>query len=224
MCLLARRDRSGYELSLFTAPPRNFLLWSAGHSQIYPELAKLTEAGLVDFSRVSQPRRPDKKVYRLTEPGLDALRRWVLEPPRRTPVRQELMMKSHGCWLADPAGAAALFRSEAEIAETEIGMIEQHRERLAAQYDIPSQPGAGHPLFGTWANIRYAISSRRTLAEWCRWVEGELRKASGSEAEEETAPDPVSPPSPAAAVRPPVPRSARGKPRARAAPSRRSSS
>ena len=45
LSLLSRRNRSGYELSHSTSPPLDSLLWSAGHSQIYPELAKLADAG-----------------------------------------------------------------------------------------------------------------------------------------------------------------------------------
>ena len=161
MCLLARRDRSGYELSLFTSPPRNYLLWSARHSQIYPELAKLTSAGLIDFSHVMQERRPDKKVYRLTKSGRDRLRQWVLEAPKEVPFRQELALKSHASWLADPKAAAALFSEQAAIAEEQIVLIEEHKARLERQYHETFPPPPSHPLFGTYANIRFAIDSRK---------------------------------------------------------------
>ena len=81
LSLLARRDRSGYELSRSTSAPRDSLLWSAGHSQIYPELGKLANAGYVSFAAVAQARRPDKKVYRLSEAGARALKAWVRLPP-----------------------------------------------------------------------------------------------------------------------------------------------
>jgi DNA-binding PadR family transcriptional regulator len=174
LCLLARRDRSGYELALFTSPPRNYLLWSARHSQIYPELAKLTAAGLVEFSHVAQESRPDKKVYRLTTRGKRNLRDWILQKPRATPFRQELNLKSHACWLADPEDAAGLFREQAETARAEIALIEQHRDELWGRTGEEFPPRASSPLFGTYANIRFAIDSREHLIEWCEWMEGEL--------------------------------------------------
>jgi len=177
MCLLARRDRSGYELALFTSPPRNYLLWSARHSQIYPELAKLTAAGLIDFSRVQQENRPDKKVYHLTAAGKRTLERWVLEPPRPVSFRQELALKSHACWLADPKAAAALFREQAAIAQDQIDLIEKHQARVEENYGEKFPPKPSNPLFGTYANMRFAIDSRRQLIDWCRWMESELTGA-----------------------------------------------
>lgn len=174
MCLLARRDRTGYELSQFTKPPRNFLLWSAGHSQIYPELARLTDAGLVEFSAVARANRRDKKIYHLTEKGRTRLTGWVLEAPRRQPFRDEIALKSHASWLTDPVRAAALFREQAEIARAEIALIESHREGLEQRYGERFPPPADHPLFGTCANIKFAIDSRRQFIDWCCWMEGEL--------------------------------------------------
>jgi len=48
--------------------------WQARHSQIYPELARLEEKGLVTHQVVEQQDRPDKKVYSVTDSGLDALK------------------------------------------------------------------------------------------------------------------------------------------------------
>lgn len=174
MCLLARRDRTGYELSLFTSPPRNYLLWSARHSQIYPELAKLADAGLVAFSHVAQESRPDKKVYRLTEEGRRNLRDWILQPPKTTPFRQELNLKSRACWLVEPREAAEIFSEQAGMARAQIAMIEEHRDELWKRLGEDFPPDASNPLFGTYANICFAIDSRRQLIEWCEWMEKEL--------------------------------------------------
>lgn len=183
MCLLARRDRSGYELSLFTSPPRNYLLWSARHSQIYPELARLADAGLVAFSHVAQESRPDKKVYRLTEAGRENLRDWILTPPKPAPFRQELNLKSRACWMVDPKEGAEIFSEQAGMARAQIAMIEQHRDELWERLGEEFPPSASNPLFGTYANIRYAIDSRRQLIEWCEWMESELLAEAEAQAE-----------------------------------------
>ena len=174
MCLLARRDRSGYELSRFTRPPRNFLLWSAGHSQIYPELARLTKRGLVEYSAVARANRRDKKIYSLTEAGRARLIEWVLERPRPTPFRQELALKVHASWLGDPAQTALLIREQSAMAQSEIDMISAHARHLEKRYGQAFPPPADHNLFGTYANIKLAIATRRQLIEWCDWLEGEL--------------------------------------------------
>ena len=46
--LLSREDMTGYDIAkIFNAELANF--WNAKHSQIYPELKRLTEEGLVTF-------------------------------------------------------------------------------------------------------------------------------------------------------------------------------
>ena len=66
--LLAREQLSGYDLAQKLKMPVGFF-WTARHSQIYPELARLEREGLVTFHEVPQRGKPDKKIYSLTEAG-----------------------------------------------------------------------------------------------------------------------------------------------------------
>lgn len=174
LSLLARRDRTGYELSRFTTAPRSHILWSARHSQIYKELARLAAGHYVTFVTVEQTERPDKKVYRITPAGKDVLGRWVLTPPRPMPQKSELIVKAHASWMVEPEKAAALFREQAVRAEQEILAIEEHRRYLEEQTGTPLPPRADDPLFGTYTSIKFAIDSRRQLIGWCRWCEEQL--------------------------------------------------
>jgi PadR family transcriptional regulator, regulatory protein AphA len=71
---------SGYDLKkIFDVSIQHF--WQADQSQIYRTLARLTEQGLVEVEKVPQDSRPDRKVYHITEPGRDALMRWLADPP-----------------------------------------------------------------------------------------------------------------------------------------------
>ena len=65
LALLARQPGTGYELSARARRPLGYF-WSARHSQVYPELQKLLDAGLVSFSPAPGPGPLDKKVYSLT--------------------------------------------------------------------------------------------------------------------------------------------------------------
>lgn len=70
---------SGYDLkSVFDMSVNHF--WPADQSQIYRTLSKLAEAGLTTVEVVEQDDRPDRKVYHITEPGRDELRRWLTTP------------------------------------------------------------------------------------------------------------------------------------------------
>lgn len=72
--LVARTPSSGYDLMLQLQP-----FWQAKHSQIYPLLAKMEQEGYLEFTRVPQTDRPDKKVYSITEKGRTALREWLTQ-------------------------------------------------------------------------------------------------------------------------------------------------
>jgi PadR family transcriptional regulator, regulator of vanillate utilization len=61
--------------------------WSARHSQIYPELKRLTDEGLVTRSATSVTENMDKYTYSITPEGITALRAWASEPPTYAPNR-----------------------------------------------------------------------------------------------------------------------------------------
>ena len=53
--------------------------WHASHSQIYPELRRLTEEGLIQYETAIQGRVLEKKVYTVTERGAKEFVKWMLE-------------------------------------------------------------------------------------------------------------------------------------------------
>lgn len=83
---LSTAPSSGYQLArLFDTGLGWF--WSASHSQIYPELRRLEEAGLITGSVTTVGERLEKRVYSVTPQGLAELTAWVAEPPHYRPNR-----------------------------------------------------------------------------------------------------------------------------------------
>lgn len=153
--------------------------WEARHSQIYPELARLEERGLVTYRVVEQQGRPDKKVYSITDAGRKALEGWVTEPPGAQPARDELVLKAYSLWLADPEGALELFREQEQ----------RHKERLLRYQKIGAwmekewardleRIDSSH--FAGYAALQRGISYERGYVDWCRWVADRLEKGAGS--------------------------------------------
>ena len=171
--LLVRAPASGYDLIREMEEPIGFF-WHARRSQIYPELARLEEAGFVAHTLVEQQERPDKKVYEITAQGRAALATWAAEPMRIPPERDEFMLKVFSLWLADPSGALRLIQTYAS----------QHAERLARYEAIRASmernAAAGElrqlrsPRFASYATLLRGIEYERGYLAWCQWVIGAI--------------------------------------------------
>lgn len=75
LCLgaLVFGDATGYEINkMFEDGPFSHFL-DASYGSIYPALTRLTEEGFVTCTAEPQEKRPDKKVYSLTEKGREQL-------------------------------------------------------------------------------------------------------------------------------------------------------
>jgi DNA-binding PadR family transcriptional regulator len=100
--LLAGEPASGWDLS------RRFQeilgsVWPAGHPQIYGELRKLQDDGLIEVD--SQGPR-GRKAYRATEAGVAEVRRWLTSGEVDHTLRLEPLLRSAFFWLMTPAELA----------------------------------------------------------------------------------------------------------------------
>jgi DNA-binding PadR family transcriptional regulator len=93
LCLgvLTLRDMTGYEIKKhFEESFAHFFV--AGYGSIYPALSELTRTGLVSCRDVAQAKRPDKKVYSITESGRGQLAQALADTPPRHKVRSEFLV------------------------------------------------------------------------------------------------------------------------------------
>jgi PadR family transcriptional regulator AphA len=74
--LLTFGEMSGYDLTKLTEQSIGFFFTPA-KSQIYSELRRLLSLGYATERQVEQDRRPDKRLYRITDRGRRALRDWL---------------------------------------------------------------------------------------------------------------------------------------------------
>ena len=75
--MLSSQERSGYDLKLLLDKQVHHVYWSPAKSQIYGELRRLDQAGLATMTEVEQTNRPDKRLYRITPAGRQALQQWL---------------------------------------------------------------------------------------------------------------------------------------------------
>jgi PadR family transcriptional regulator, regulatory protein AphA len=107
---LADHPRTGYALLRHFEQSLAYA-WPASHSQIYPELARLLEDGLIAETETG-PR--NSRTYALTEIGLAEVRRWLREtaPDRR--VRSDASLRTFFLWLLEPEEAREQLEREQE--------------------------------------------------------------------------------------------------------------
>ena len=172
---LAQGDQTGYELSLIMGPPRNFI-WEAKHSQIYTVLGTLARSGYVTYSHVIQDSKPNKKVYSITEEGRAALRSWVLQSPTPEPHRKEFAMKVVSLWMASPEEALRVIREQIDLANTEIGMIDEHYKEAQVRYNTTFPVPVTSRYFGLYAAIKHSRDSKLFAIQWYEWIAAQLEE------------------------------------------------
>jgi PadR family transcriptional regulator AphA len=93
LCLgaLSRGDASGYEIKKAYEEGPLSHIHEASFGAIYPALTELERQGLVAGREMAQEKRPDKKVYTITEAGRAALHRALLTPPARDKTRSDFL-------------------------------------------------------------------------------------------------------------------------------------
>ncbi|MFE2101675.1 MULTISPECIES: PadR family transcriptional regulator [unclassified Streptomyces] len=132
MAALLEGEASGYDLAKgFQSSVANF--WMATPQQIYRELERMEGEGLVAARFVQQERRPNKRLYSLTEAGYTAVHAYTTEPPAKpTAIRDELLVKVQCVDVGDLQAVRAAISQRMELAASKIVRFERMRERLLA--------------------------------------------------------------------------------------------
>jgi PadR family transcriptional regulator AphA len=70
--ILTREDATGYEIKKLFEDGRFHYFVEASYGSIYPALSRLTRDGLVSVRSEAQAKRPERKIYSITEKGRQA--------------------------------------------------------------------------------------------------------------------------------------------------------
>ncbi|WP_322858135.1 PadR family transcriptional regulator [Mycobacterium europaeum] len=128
LAALLEGESSGYDLAKgFDASVANF--WMATPQQLYRELDRLAEQGLIRARLVHQERRPNKRLFALTDAGRDAIREFTGKPPKPLAIRDDLLVKVQA---ADTGDTAAVRESIWERLQWSTAKLQRY-ERLRAR-------------------------------------------------------------------------------------------
>ena len=160
--LLAQQSGSGYDLlKMFEKSLAN--VWPATQSQLYGELNKLADAGLIEVTDIG-PR--GRKEYRITKAGRAELQRWVMSPEDDPPLRDSRLLRVFLLGELPPAQARKHMVAVADEADAEVTRLERLRDSI----DWTD----GDSLFFGRAALENGLRRFAMEADWARWVVGEL--------------------------------------------------
>lgn len=154
MGLLAVQPATGYELaqkfdaSLGTA-------WHASHSQIYPELARLLEGGLIEV--VGEGAR-NSRTYAVTDAGREEIRHWLIEGEANRNQRNETAVRWFLLSLLEPEDRRAAVERELAYAQAYVASLQATAQTLDA---LPQR----HPFRGT---VDLGIRTGTVMQQWLR--------------------------------------------------------
>lgn len=153
--------RSGYEIKAVVDNSTRFF-WAASYGQIYPELKRLSEAGLIVGSDVPTGGRK-RTVYEITADGEEELRAWLRQEPQTFEMRDEGLLKLFF--------ANALPREEAvEILRSMRTQRVAVNERLRAIEQMKGEIEDPFPMIV----LRGGLEFSEWFAEWCERMEAQL--------------------------------------------------
>lgn len=160
--MVSREPRSGYEIKAAVDGTTRFF-WAASYGQIYPELKKLSEAGLVEGIDASQGDRKRTR-YAITADGEAALKDWLRKPPEAAEMREEGLLKLFFSGVLEREEAVETLRA---MRQRRLELSERLRSMEPQKMENTEDP---FPLMV----LRAGIEFNEWFAEWCERMETQL--------------------------------------------------
>jgi DNA-binding PadR family transcriptional regulator len=152
--ILGLGPHSGYDIKqLADLSTRHF--WATSYGQIYPELKRLTESGLIKPKDASRGTR-QRTLYSLTAKGQQTLHVWVSNPASESlEIRDEMLLK---LFFADEM-------SHKEMLRHLEAMVRRHKETAAGLREHePMAKAQSHRM--KYEVMKFGIAFHEWCADW----------------------------------------------------------
>jgi DNA-binding PadR family transcriptional regulator len=151
-------ELSGYDIRKWIEWSMRFFYGSPAYSQIYSELKKLEKLGLVT-SRVDSAGPRNRRLYKITEAGLDAVTRWANDAPLDPPVlKHGALLRVTLAHLTTPARLKEILQEHLAYAD------EMHRNAAKDAKWAGADPSWAYARVALqWAERYYANERELTL-------------------------------------------------------------
>ncbi|WP_407553494.1 PadR family transcriptional regulator [Streptomyces sp. Pv4-95] len=111
--------------------------WSATHQQIYRELGKLEQAGLIRALPSDQPARGQKKDFEVLPAGRAELTRWAAGEQDPKPIRDALLLRLRAAAVVGRDGLDEELRRHLALHRSQLAEYSRIEER---DFDAPTSP------------------------------------------------------------------------------------
>ena len=156
--LLAERPSSGYDL-LKRFDSSLAFVWPAKQSQVYAELGKMSEAGLIEVTGTGARNRRE---YGITDAGRAELRRWLTEPGVEMVFRSAALLRVFFLWALPREEGAAFLQDFARHNEDRQANLERIRDQ--AEW-------VGDPVqVCQWLALEFGIRGSEAASQWAAWA------------------------------------------------------
>jgi PadR family transcriptional regulator AphA len=153
--------RSGYEIKAVVDNSTRFF-WAASYGQIYPELKRLAEAGLITGSDSPTGGRK-RTIYEITADGEEELRAWLRQDPETFEMRDEGLLKLFFADALPREEALAILRSM-RARRLAVNRQLQELKQMKGELDDP------FPMIVLQGGLEFT----EWFADWCERMEARL--------------------------------------------------
>lgn len=168
LSLLRLGPMSGYDIRKTCAESLSHF-WDESYGQIYPELARMRQAGLIRTRPSSAKTDRRRREFEITPGGRSALRDWLLTPPKRRSLRDELTLKLMSG--AEVGPRVSIEHVESLRIELQASLRGLHERREELQRIAPDAPDLPFWLL----TIRAGELAYEARVTWCEEVVAALR-------------------------------------------------
>jgi DNA-binding PadR family transcriptional regulator len=165
--LLDDRAGSGWDLLKRFESSLAFV-WPATQSQLYTELGRMADDGLVEVTATGARNR---KEYAITAAGRTELVHWMTATEPERSRRNEALLRVFFLGSVDPGAARAYLEREAEAQR-------RFHELLVEVRDATAWDDSAFDRFGRIA-LEHGLRVSHTTEEWARWAASEVDAPTG---------------------------------------------
>ncbi|MCD8230856.1 MAG: PadR family transcriptional regulator [Clostridiales bacterium] len=161
--ILSRQPMTGYDMAKeFDRDMVQF--WHAKTSQLYPELSRLTKEGLITFETSIKGECLERKLYSVTDEGMNELRSWLRKDEELPPTPKDTFrLRMFFCDNID----------RAEVLELVESNLKRHQEKLSvlqhtwdAKTKDPDYGGQYGPQMSDKMLLHGAIMREENTIQW----------------------------------------------------------